>query len=306
MTSHRRTLAALHLLLVWAAMAVMVPTLGFVLLASAWSGGFAATVPVLVLGVPLTVGLLSVTGIPVRALVPMCETASRRFGWAVAVFVLGTLGVLAGLAAYGGDVGLGSAGTRLALTGVPYAVAAALFVPNRWVRIGAVAVLAAAVAYGGFVGPAQSRERQRQAEVARYREHAELLYLAAAPAGMELSFTEAGPGYFLVEYRPTGRSRTGYADINVRPALTPALRCPEPVSKGDSCTVDAHGGMRTVHAFPGGRAISLTRRLPDAEAEVSSQTLDEPGLRRLLDALHPLSDQELRELMRGKKIDRKN
>ncbi|MGN5630972.1 hypothetical protein [Streptomyces sp. AC154] len=306
MTSHRRTLTALHLLLVWAVMAVAVPALGFTLLASAWSGGFAAAVPALVLGVALTVGLLTVTGIPVRALVPMCETASRRFGWAVAVFVLGTLGVLAGLAAYGSDVDLGSTGARLALTGVPYAVAAALFVPNRWVRAGAVAVLAAAVAYGGFVGPAQSQERQREAEIARYRERAELLYLADAPSGMELVLAEAGPGYFLVEYRPTGQNSTGYADINVRPALSPAPRCPEPVRKGDSCTVDAHGGMRTVRVFPGGRTISLTRRLPDAEAEVSSQTLDEPGLRRLLDTLHPLSDPELRELMREKKIDRRN
>ncbi|MFF3176018.1 hypothetical protein ACFVQ0_25715 [Streptomyces sp. NPDC057900] len=306
MTSDRRMLTALHLLLVWAAMAVTVPALGFTLLASAWGGGFAAAVPVLVLGVPLAVGLLTVTGVPVRTLVPLCETTSRRFGWAAAVFVLGTLGVLAGLAAYAGDVDLGSAGARFALTGVPYAVAAALFVPNRWLRVGAVAVLAAAVGYGGFVAPAQSRERQREAEIARYREHTELLYLAAAPAGMELTRTEAGPAYFRVEYRPEGRNSMGYVDINLRTALTPAPRCPEPVSKGDSCTVDAHGGMRTVRTFPGGSTISLTRRLPGAEAEVSSQTLDEPGLRRLLDTLHPLSDQELRELMREKKIDRRN
>ncbi|MFF3262326.1 hypothetical protein ACFYWO_24565 [Streptomyces sp. NPDC002932] len=306
MTSDRRVLTALHILLVWAAMAVTVPALGFMLLVTALGGGFAATVPVLVLGVPLTVGLLTVTGLPVRALVPQCETASRRFGWAVAVFVLGTLGVLAGLAAYGRDVEFGSAGARFALTGVPYAVAAAFFVPHWWVRLGAVTVLAAAVGYGGFVGPAQSRERQREAEIARYREHAELLYLAAAPAGMELSRAEAGPGYFRVEYRPTGRNSTGYADINLRPTPTPAARCPEPVRKGDSCTVDAHGGMRTVRVFPGGSSISLTRRLRGAEAEASSQTLGEPGLRRLLDTLHPLSDPELRELMREKRIDRRN
>ncbi|WNI32992.1 hypothetical protein [Streptomyces sp. ITFR-6] len=306
MTSDRRGLTALHLLLVWAAMAVTVPALGFTLLASAWGGGFAGTVPVLVLGVPVTVGLLSVTGIPVRGVVPLCDTASRRFGWAVAVFVLGTLGVLAGLAAYGSDVDLGSAGAGFALSGVPYAAAAALFVPSRWVRLGALAAPAAAVAYGGFVGPAQSRERQREAEIARYREHAELLYVAAAPAGMELTRTEAGPGYFRVEYRPEGRNSMGYVDINLRTALTPAAQCPEPVSKGDSCTVDAHGGMRMVRTFPGGRTVTLTRRLPGAEAEASSQTLDEPGLRRLLDTLHPLSDPELRELMREKKIDRRN
>ncbi|GGX47981.1 hypothetical protein [Streptomyces noursei] len=127
---------------------------------------------------------------------------------------------------------------------MPYAVAAAFFVPGRWVRLGALAVLGAAVAHGGFVGPAQARQRQHQAEVARYREHPELLY------------------------------------------------------------VDTHGEMLTVHAFPDGtRAVTLIRRHGNVEAEVTSQTLDETGLRRVLNTLHPLSDTELEELMREKKID---
>ncbi|MFD0381503.1 hypothetical protein ACFQ2B_00860 [Streptomyces stramineus] len=37
--------------------------------------------------------------------------------------------------------------------------------------------------------------------------------------------------------------------------------------------------------------------------EVTSQSLGESGLRPLLDSLHPLSDTELEELMREKKID---
>lgn len=40
-----------------------------------------------------------------------------------------------------------------------------------------------------------------------------------------------------------------------------------------------------------------------AEVSVASQSVDESGLRRLLDTLHPLSDTELGELMREKKID---
>ncbi|WUR86043.1 hypothetical protein OG967_48585 [Streptomyces phaeochromogenes] len=119
--------------------------------------------------------------------VPLCGSVQQRLGWAVLVFVLGTFGVLAGLAAYGWDVDLGSASTRIALTGVPYAVAAAFCVPSRWVRLGAVAALVAGAAYGGFVGPAQSRQRLHEAEVARYREHPELLYLGAAPPGMRVS-----------------------------------------------------------------------------------------------------------------------
>ncbi|MER6015506.1 hypothetical protein [Streptomyces bluensis] len=306
MTSGRGALTALHLFLVWAMTAAMVPVLGFGLLMTAWGGGAGATVPVFALAVPLMVGLLATAGIPVRTMVPLCDSAPRRLGWAALVFVLGTLGVLAGLAAYGGDVDLGSAGTRIALTGVPYAVAAALFVPSRWVRLGAVAVLAAGVAYGGFVGPAQAQQRQHEAEVARYREHQELLYLGAAPAGMQVSRAGAGPASFIVEYRPVRQDEFGYVDLTVRSPLTPTPRCPELVEKGVTCTVGAHGEMLTVRDFPGGRAVTLTRRHRNAEVEVTSPTLDEPGLRHLLNTLHPLSDTELEKLMREKKIDHRS
>ncbi|MFI6013256.1 hypothetical protein ACIBAG_31325 [Streptomyces sp. NPDC051243] len=113
----------------------------------------------------------------------MCGSASGPLGWAVVVFVLGTLGVLAGLAAHCGDVDPGSAGTRGALTGAPYTVVAAFFVPSRWVRLGAVAALAAGVVYGGFVGPVQAQQRRHAVEVAQYRERPELLYIGATPSG---------------------------------------------------------------------------------------------------------------------------
>ncbi|MEU5302855.1 hypothetical protein ACH4YO_32620 [Streptomyces noursei] len=307
MKSGRGALTALHLLLVWAAMAAVLPALGFGLVLRAWGGGAVATVPLFALGVPLVVGLLATAGIPMRTVVPLCSSVPRRLGWAALVFVLGTLGVLAGLAAYAGGVDLGSAHTRIALAGVPYAVAAAFFVPSRWVRLGALAVLAAAVTYGGFVGPAQARQRQHQAEVARYREHPELLYLGAAPPGMQVSRAEAGPASFNVDYRPVREGyESGYVGLTMRSAFTPPPRCPEPAEKDATCTVDTHGEMLTVHAFPDGtRAVTLIRRHGNVEAEVTSQTLDETGLRRVLNTLHPLSDTELEALMREKKIDRR-
>ncbi|KUN18541.1 hypothetical protein AQJ11_34450 [Streptomyces corchorusii] len=312
MKSGRGALTALHLFLVWAAMATAVPAFGFELVMAAWGGAADATdpvfavgstTPVFAVGVPLMVGLLATAGIPVRTVVPLCGSMPKRLGWAVLVFALGTLGVLAGVAAYAEKVDLGSASTRIALTGVPYAVAAAFFVPSRWVRLGALAVLAGGVAYGGFVGPAQAQQRQDEAEVARYREHPELLFLGTAPPGMQLSRAEVGPAYFHVEYRPV-HHELGYVDLMVRGPLTPALRCPEPAEKGVTCTVDAHGEMLTVRDFPGsGRAVTLIRRHQNAEVEVTSQTLDEAGLRLLLDTLHPLSGTELEKLIREKKIE---
>ncbi len=202
MNGGRGALTALHLLLVWAMTAAVVPTLGVGLAFAAWGGGAGGMVPVLALGLPLAVGLLAMAGLPARTVVPMCGSVRQRLGWAALVFILGTLGELAGLAAYSWDVPLGNASTRIALTGVPYAVAAAFFVPNRWVRVGAMATLAAAAAYGGLVGPAQAQQRRHEAQVARYREHPQLLHLGDAPAGMRVSHAQIEPAAFIVDYRP--------------------------------------------------------------------------------------------------------
>ncbi|WP_406385874.1 hypothetical protein [Streptomyces sp. NBC_00211] len=303
MTRDKWALTALHLLLVWAAMTAAVPALGAGLFVSAWAGGAAGMVPAFAIGAPLTVGLLALTGTPAQTVVPLCTTVRRRFGWAVLVFALGTLGPLAGLAAYDAGVDLGSANTRVALTGASYAVAAAFFVPNRWVRLGAVAALAAAVAYGSFLGPAHAQQRRQAAAVARYREHPELLYLGAAPPGMQVSRAEVGPAYFSVSYRPVHPDVLAYADLNLRPLSTPGPQCPDLPEEETTCTVDEHGELRMIHDLPGGtRNITLIRRHQNAEAEVSSQTLDERALRDLLGSLHPLSDTDLRTLMRDKRI----
>ncbi|MFC7844891.1 hypothetical protein [Streptomyces sp. NPDC057382] len=303
MANGRGATTALHLVLVWAVAVVVVPALGFALLAAAWGGGGGAASVVLVVGAPAAVGLLALAGVPARTVVPLCATARGRFGWATAVFLLGTSGVVAGLAAYRADVDLGGAGGRVVLTGVPYAVAAALFVPGRWARLGAVTALAAAVAYGGFAGPAQARQRQHEAQIARYREYAEVQYLGAAPPGMTVARIRVGPA-FGVEYRGVREDAFSLASLTVHSASAPRARCPEPPEKGLTCGADPGGGIRTVRRVPGGAAeITLTRRYRGAEAAVSSQTLAEPGLRRLLDTLRPLSDAELERLMREDRID---
>ncbi|MEV7322476.1 hypothetical protein [Streptomyces sp. NPDC093970] len=304
MTGGRGIPTALHLFLVWATTTATVPVLGFALVLTGWGHGIEAAVLLLALSVPLLVGLLAVVGASARDLVPLCGSAGGRLGWAAVVFVLGTLGDAAGLAAYSGHVDLGGTGTRVVLTGVPYAVAAALLVPSRWMRLGAVAALAVGVGYGAFVGPAQAEHHRRTAEIARYREHPELLYLGAPPPGMRVAGAQVGPAYFSVSYRAVREGYdVSYVGLGVRPASTPVPRCPEPAQRTVTCTVDAHGERRTVERIPGGvRAVTLARRHGTTEVEVSSQTLGEAGLRRVLDTLHPLSDAELEELMRDSAI----
>ncbi|MEU8031265.1 hypothetical protein AB0C13_21935 [Streptomyces sp. NPDC049099] len=133
------------------------------------------------------------------------------------------------------------------------------------------------------------------------------MYLGDAPPGTRVSRAEVGPASFVVEYRPVREGyEVGYVGLVVRSPSTWTPRCPEPPDKGVTCTVDAHGEMVTVRDFRGGaREVTLARRHRNAEIEVTSQTLDEPGLRRFLNTLHPLSDTELGQLMREKKIDRK-
>ncbi|WP_405901424.1 hypothetical protein OG242_31580 [Streptomyces sp. NBC_00727] len=307
MKTGRRPLIALHLFLVWAVMTATVPTLGFALLGAAWTGGAVGTVPVLVCGVPVVVGLLSVAGLPAGDVVPLCGSASRRLGWAVLVFVLGTLGVLAGVAAYAEDIGLGSAGIRVVLTGVPYAVAASLFVPSRWVRLGALALLAGALTYGGFIGPMQAQQRQHEAEIAGYREPPDLLYLGAVPSGMQLTRAEVGPASSVLEYRPVRAGyETGYASLVIRVPITPTVQCPEYLTEDETCTVKRNGEAVTIDRLDGYRSkVTVTRRHRSVEVEASSQTLDEPELRQLLSGLHRPTDAELEELIREKKISRR-
>jgi hypothetical protein len=303
MTSGKGALTALHLLLVWTTMAAAMPVLGFGLLMAGWGGGAGAAVSTFALGVPLTVILLATAGLPARTVVPLCDSTPRRFGWAVLVFVLGTLGVLVGLAAYGGEVDLGSAGMRIALTGMPYAVAAAFFVPSQWVRLGAIAVLAACVVYGGLIGPQQAEQRQHAAEVARYRERPELLYVGDTPPGMRVSHAVVGRGQFSVDYLPVEPDQSGYVNLTVRSPHTPKATCALLAQKDVTCTVDERGEIRVASALPhDGHHIRLIRGHRGAEVEVSSQSLDEPGLRHLLNTLHPLSDEELENMMREKTI----
>ncbi|MFF6883473.1 hypothetical protein ACFY9F_09825 [Streptomyces sp. NPDC012421] len=303
MTSGRGKRIALHLVLVWAVAVGVMPVLGFGLVLGAWSGGAVEAALFLALGVPLAVGLLTAAAFPARNVVPWCDGLPRRVGWAVLVLALGTAGVLAGVAAYGEGVDLGSAGTRIVLTGLPYAVAAALFVPDRWVRSGALAVVAAAVVYGGFLGPAHARQQQEDADAARYREHPELLHLGTPPPGMEVARATVGPAAFGVDYRPARPDVPGYVGLTVRRPFTPAPRCPEPAEKDVTCAVSEDGELRSVRRFPGGGLhVTLVRHHLGAEVEVASESLDEAGLRRLLDSLHPLSDEELERLTRDGRI----
>ncbi|QNP71905.1 hypothetical protein IAG44_22485 [Streptomyces roseirectus] len=299
MTSGRVPQVVRHLLLVWVAMAVVGPVVGVGVFMAGWGGGGGAALVVAGVGVPVVVGLLVVLA-PEGDVVPWCGSRGGRVGWAVTVFLVGTAGVAAGVGAYGGDVDLGGPAMRVALVGVPYAVVAAFFVPGRWVRAAGVGVLAAGVAYGGFVGPAQARERERAAEVAAYREHPEVLYVIDTPPGMRMVRATIGV-YVSFEYHSLDGSTPGYVGLTVRSPLSQPVNCAVFTDARDRCTREADGDVRVAR---GDGTRSLFRRHLGAEAEISSRTLDDAALNKLLGTLHPVSDGELDAMMREGVIGR--
>jgi hypothetical protein len=144
-------LVAVHLLLVWLIGATTAPALGFATLGAAWGGGTGGGLATLLVGGAVTVTVLAATGLVVRGVVPLCATTRGLIGWAVTVFVGGTLGAIAGLAAWTTDeFDMGGADMRIALTGAPYALTAAFFIPGRAVRLASAAALAGTVPFAAY------------------------------------------------------------------------------------------------------------------------------------------------------------
>lgn len=133
MKSSKATLVALHLFLIWVLMAFAAPILGLALLGIAWDGGAAAFMVLLVM-LAVVLGLLNLIGLLVDGVVPLSGSAPRRLSWSVLVLVLGSLGLYAG-ATLLGRVGPSGGFVSIARAGLPYALAAALLVPNRWPRL---------------------------------------------------------------------------------------------------------------------------------------------------------------------------
>ena len=123
---------------------------------------------------------------------------------------------------------------------------------------------------------------------------------------MRVSQAVVGHGQFSVDYRPIEPDQSGYVSLTVRSPNTPntpKATCALLVQKDVTCTVDEHGEIRVASSLPhDGHHIRLIREHRGAEVEASSQSLAEPGLRHLLNTLHPLSDEELENMMREKTI----
>ncbi|MEU1803152.1 hypothetical protein [Streptomyces sp. NPDC019937] len=287
-TGKRWTHLALYLGLVWAAGALVVPRtyrIGF----GHGLGLDVDRLPAVAIGAAAMVSVLAVGVAPVGHVVRPCRTAGGRLGWAMTVFLGGTVGLAAGIGAWrSGALHVGGPAQRAALCGVPYALVAALFIAGVTVRlISGVAVLGV-VAYGTAVTHKSQQEREMRGLMSGTSLARQELLLPDAPAGYRV---DEGNGNltvdgFRVHYLPYVPSAADVAFMVTR----------DSGRGGDGITeMTRHlggGGVEMVlSAHRDGMLLTVT-------AYGTSGPADRDELRRMLRTARPASDAEVLRALR--------
>lgn len=290
-TGKRWTHLALYLGLVWAAGALMVPRayrIGF----GHGLGIDVERLPAIAIGAAAMVSVLAVGVAPVGHVVRPCRTAGGRLGWAVTVFLGGTVGLAAGIGAWrSGALHVGGPAQRAALCGVPYALVAALFIAGVTVRlISGVAVLGV-VAYGTAVTHKSQQEKEMRGLMAGTSLARQDLLLPDPPAGYRVDegngvLTADGFGVHYLPYVP------GAADVAFMVSRDP-LR-----NSGGITEVTRHLGAGAVgivlSAHHDGMRITVTASGPSGPRGPA----DRDELRRMLHTARPASDAEVLRALR--------
>lgn len=292
-TGKRWTHLALYLGLVWAAGALVVPRayrIGF----GHGLGLDVNRLPAAAIGAAAMVSVLAVGVAPVGHVVAPCRTAGGRLGWAVTVFLGGTVGLVAGIGAWhSGALHVGGPAQRAALCGVPYALVAALFIAGVTVRlISGVAVLGV-VAYGTAVTHKSQQEKEMRGLMTGTSLARQELLLPDPPAGYRVDegngdLTADG---FRVHYIPYVAGVAGVARPDVAFAVTHVG--------------GPHGdGITEVTRELDGGAVEfvLTAHRDGVRLTVTAQGTTDPAdrdeLRRMLRTAHPASDAQVLHALR--------
>ncbi|MGW2324916.1 hypothetical protein ACWC5C_04025 [Streptomyces sp. NPDC001700] len=292
-TGKRWTHLALYLGLVWAAGALVVPRayrIGF----SHGLGIDVERLPAIGIGAAAMVSVLAVGVAPVGHVVRPCRTAGGRLGWAVTVFLGGTVGLAAGIGAYrSGALHVGGPAQRAALCGVPYALVAALFIAGVTVRlISGVAVLGV-VAYGTAVTHKSQQEKEMRGLMAGTSLARQDLLLPDPPAGYRVDegnglLTADGFGVHYVPYAPStvGGGRPDVAFMASRTTMRDADGITEATRTLGGGNVEI-----VLSAHRDGMRLTVTARGPSGPA-------DRDELRRMLRTARPASDAEVLHALR--------
>ncbi|MFI0781084.1 hypothetical protein [Streptomyces sp. NPDC021212] len=290
-TGKRWTHLALYLGLVWAAGALVVPRayrIGF----GHGLGLDVDRLPAVAIGAAAMVSVLAVGVAPVGHVVRPCRTPGGRLGWAVTVFLGGTVGLAAGIGAWrSGALHVGGPAQRAALCGVPYALVAALFIAGVAVRlISGVAVLGV-VAYGTAVTHKSQQEKEMRGLMSGTSLARQELLLPDPPAGYRV---DEGSGDltadgFRVHYLPYMASAADVAFMVTRLGHDAAR------DGGDITEATRHLGGGAVE-------IVLSEHRDGMRLTVTAQgtrgPADRDELRRMLHTARPASDAEILRALR--------
>ncbi|MFF0451300.1 hypothetical protein ACFYT4_33830 [Streptomyces sp. NPDC004609] len=253
----------------------------------------AALVAVTLFAVPLLAGY----ALSARSIVPLTRRAWGLWGWAAAVYGLGTAGAIGAVVIHHrvNDEGNGLAALYFS-GGVCYALAAAFFLPGTRTRLAALATAAALAASGGYASWQAAQPPTPDEWIADNRVDRALLRVGEPPTGYALHTAGATEQRFGVTYtRPgspdlhLGVERTG-ADTRRRDARG----CP--VASGDPirCTDDGEGRQLVAYGGDAARHELVLRR----DGLVHTVTIygnraDLTGARHILLTLRPATDEEL-------------
>jgi hypothetical protein len=292
-TGKRWTHLALYLGLVWAAGALVMPR--------AYRIGFGHRLgldidrlPAMAVGAAAMVSVLAVGVAPVGQVVSACRTAGGRFGWAVTVFLGGTVGLAAGIGAWrSGALDVGGPAQRAALCGVPYALVAALFIAGVTVRLISGMAVLGMVAYGTAVTHKSQQEKEMRGLMAGTSLARQELLLPDPPAGYRVdegngALTADGFRVHYIPYVP-GAAGVGRPDV----AFV--------VSRGTGR--DGGGISEVTREFGGGGVeVVLSAHRDGVRLAVTVHgtrgPADRDELRRMLRTAHPATDGEVLRALR--------
>jgi len=292
-TGKRWTHLALYLGLVWAAGALVVPRayrIGF----GRGLGIDVDRLPAIAIGAAAMVGVLAVGVAPVGHVVRPCRTPGGRLGWAVTVFVGGTVGLAAGIGAWrSGALHVGGPAQRAALCGVPYALVAALFIAGVTVRLISGVAMLGVVAYGTAVTHKSQQEKEMRGLMASTSLARQELLLPDPPAGYRVDEGNgdlAADG-FRVHYVPYAPSTAGGGRPDV------AFMVSRGTGRGGGGITEATrtlgGGAVEIVLWEhrDGTRLTVTARGPSGPA-------DRDELHRMLRTARPASDAEVLRVLR--------
>ncbi|MEV6397064.1 hypothetical protein AB0M39_20130 [Streptomyces sp. NPDC051907] len=292
-----------HLLLVWIVGAALAPALGFATVGAVWVGGPGATLAVLLVGGLLSIAALAATGLVVRDVVPLCATARGLMGWAATVLVGGTLGALGGFAAWTTDeFDLGGADMRIALSGLPYAVVAAFFVPSRSVRLTSAVALAGTLAFTTYTLQEAGERDRLDSLLNRSGLAREERLLIEPPGGLEAEEGSGtlGPNEFRMHFTQGGEPGAS-PGFDYRVSRRADGDCPKDLPGRIGCR-DAGGGVTVVtQRHDDGEVWEYVHLRRDGLLLTARTTegMGVPQLRQALEKARPATDEELLDIVRG-------